>query len=94
MDHGVQFDEGISIVVTTKDQEETDYYWNTFTSEGEESMCGWLKDRYGISWQITPARLLELMADPDREKAGRVMQAMMKMRKIVIADLEAAYAGA
>ncbi|MNR64955.1 hypothetical protein D3C85_1878010 [compost metagenome] len=57
-------------------------------------MCGWLKDRYGISWQITPARLLELMADPDREKAGRVMQAMMKMRKIVIADLEAAYAGA
>lgn len=91
-DHGVQFDEGISLVVMTNDQEETDYYWNTFTKEGEESMCGWLKDRYGISWQITPHRLLQLMSDPDREKSGRVMQAMLKMKKIIIADLEAAYA--
>jgi predicted 3-demethylubiquinone-9 3-methyltransferase (glyoxalase superfamily) len=86
-----KFTEAISFVVDCADQEEVDYYWNALTANGgEESMCGWLKDRYGLSWQITPRRLTQLMSDPDRAKANRVMQAMLTMKKIVIADLEKA----
>ena len=92
-DHQFDFSEGISIVVMTDNQEETDHLWNSLTADGgEESMCGWLKDKFGVSWQITPKRLLELMNDfEDTERAQRVFQAMLKMRKIVIADLESAY---
>lgn len=91
-DHGVTFSEGISMVVMTDDQEETDHYWNELIADGgAESMCGWLKDPYGLSWQITPKRLIEMVSDPDREKAGRATEAMLKMKKIIIADLEAAY---
>lgn len=91
-DHKFDFNEGISMVVMTDDQEQTDKYWNTLTSnEGRESMCGWLKDKYGFSWQIVPKRLIQLMSDPDQEKAQKVVQAMMKMQKIVIKDLEEAY---
>jgi predicted 3-demethylubiquinone-9 3-methyltransferase (glyoxalase superfamily) len=88
------FTEAISLFVSVETQEEVDYYWNALTADGgAESQCGWLKDKYGLSWQIVPTALMRLQADPDREKAGRVQQAMLTMQKIVIADLEAAYAG-
>lgn len=92
-DHQFDFSEGISIVVMTDNQEETDHLWNSLTSDGgEESQCGWLKDKYGVSWQITPKRLLELMNSFDgTDRSQKVFQAMMTMKKIVIADLEKAY---
>ena len=79
-----------SISVLTDDQEETDRLWRALAEDGEESQCGWLVDRHGVSWQIVPRRLPELLTDPDPERARRVMQAMMQMRKIDIAALEAA----
>ena len=89
-----KFNEAISLQVLTEDQEETDRLWEALTAEGgEESQCGWLKDRWGLSWQITPRRLLELMADPDKDKARRAMEAMLKMRKIDIAEVERAAEG-
>lgn len=91
-DHQFDFNEGISLVVMTDDQEQTDRYWNTLTADGgRESMCGWLKDKYGLSWQIVPKKLIQLMNDPNQEKAYKVVQAMMKMQKIIIQDLEDAY---
>lgn len=87
-----KFTEAISFVVDCEDQKEVDYYWEKLTADGgEESQCGWLKDKFGLSWQIVPRQLNELMADPDKEKADRVMQAMLKMKKIIIADLQKAY---
>lgn len=89
-----KFTEAISLFVHCETQEEVDDYWAKLTAGGgEESQCGWLKDKYGLSWQIVPNALGELLGDPDREKAGRVMQAMLKMRKIDIAKLKAAAAG-
>ena len=86
-----KFTEAISFVVDCRDQEEVDYYWERLTADGgEESMCGWLKDKYGLSWQIIPRRLNELMSDPDKEKAGRATQAMLQMKKIDVAKLEEA----
>ncbi|AKC70915.1 VOC family protein [Pandoraea oxalativorans] len=86
--------EAISFMVVTKDQEETDRYWNAIIGNGgAESACGWCKDRWGFSWQITPKRLLDLMADPDVPKARRAMEAMMTMHKIDIATLDRAAAG-
>ena len=83
-----------SISVLTEDQEETDRLWAALTAEGgEESYCGWLSDRFGVSWQIVPKITPDLLSNPDREAAGRVMQAMMQMGKLDIATLEAAYAG-
>ncbi|WP_241285534.1 VOC family protein [Chryseobacterium arthrosphaerae] len=91
-DHQFDFNEGISMVVMTDDQKQTDDYWNALTADGgRESMCGWLKDKYGFSWQIVPKRLIQLMNDSDQEKAYKVVQAMMKMQKIIIQDLEDAY---
>lgn len=91
-DHKFDFNEGISMVIMTDDQEQTDHLWNTLTSDGgRESMCGWLKDKYGFSWQIVPKKLIQLMSDPDQEKAQKVVQAMMRMQKIIIKDLEDAY---
>lgn len=85
------FSEAVSIVILTEDQEETDYYWGAITADGgEESMCGWLKDKYGLSWQVTPRRLLELTQSDDPEAAGRAFAAMLTMRKIDIAAIEAA----
>ncbi|HMG46648.1 MAG TPA: VOC family protein [Allosphingosinicella sp.] len=86
--------EAVSFMVVTEDQEETDRYWNAITQNGgAESACGWCKDRWGYSWQITPRVLLEAMDNPDRDAAKRAMEAMMKMRKIDIAAIEAALAG-
>lgn len=87
--HQFDFNEGTSIVVMTKNQEETDHLWNSLTQNGgRESMCGWLKDRFGVSWQIIPKRLIELMGNPDQMKAQKVVQSMMKMQKIIIQGLE------
>jgi predicted 3-demethylubiquinone-9 3-methyltransferase (glyoxalase superfamily) len=86
--------EAFSLMVSVETQDEVDRYWNALTADGgEESQCGWLKDKYGISWQIIPTALGRLIGDPNRARAGRAMQAMFAMRKIVIADLEAAAAG-
>jgi predicted 3-demethylubiquinone-9 3-methyltransferase (glyoxalase superfamily) len=87
-----KFEHGVSLFVTCQDQAEVDYYWEKLTSDGgEPGQCGWLKDKFGISWQIIPKQLGELMSDPDQEKAGRVMQAMLKMTKIDVAGLQVAY---
>jgi predicted 3-demethylubiquinone-9 3-methyltransferase (glyoxalase superfamily) len=72
------------------DQDEVDHYWDRLTDGGEESQCGWLKDRYGVSWQVVPTRLLELQSDPDPDRRQRAVQAMFRMKKIVIADIERA----
>jgi predicted 3-demethylubiquinone-9 3-methyltransferase (glyoxalase superfamily) len=86
--------EAVSFMAVTEDQEETDRYWNAIVGNGgAESECGWCRDRWGFSWQITPRVLLEAMADPDRTAAKRAMEAMMTMRKIDIAKIEAARAG-
>jgi predicted 3-demethylubiquinone-9 3-methyltransferase (glyoxalase superfamily) len=89
-----KFTEAISFFVNCETQEEVDHFWTKLTADGgEESMCGWLKDKFGVSWQIIPTFLGEAMNDQDLAKAGRVMQAMMKMKKIDIAELEKAYEG-
>ncbi|MET7637413.1 VOC family protein [Streptomyces sp. NPDC005438] len=87
------FNEAVSLEVSCADQEEVDRMWESLGADGEWGPCGWLKDRYGLSWQIVPDRLNELIADPDREKSQRVMAAMLKMHKIEVAELEAAAAG-
>jgi predicted 3-demethylubiquinone-9 3-methyltransferase (glyoxalase superfamily) len=85
------FTEAISFFVNCETQAEVDELWGKLTEGGEESQCGWLKDKFGLSWQIVPSVLGELLNDPDAEKAGRVMNAMLKMKKIDIAGLRAAY---
>jgi predicted 3-demethylubiquinone-9 3-methyltransferase (glyoxalase superfamily) len=87
-----KFTEAVSFVVNCESQEEVDRYWQLLSADGgEESQCGWLKDKYGLSWQITPTILIKLIGDPDKDKANRVMQAMLKMKKIEIPQiLEAA----
>lgn len=86
-----RFTEAVSFFVSCQSQEEVDYYWDRLLDGGEAQMCGWLKDKYGLSWQIIPDALMQLMGDPDPEKAGRVMEAMLKMVKIDIAGLKQAY---
>jgi predicted 3-demethylubiquinone-9 3-methyltransferase (glyoxalase superfamily) len=88
------FNESISFQVNCETQEEVDTYWSTLSEGGEEGPCGWLKDKYGVSWQIVPIVLPELLRDPDREKSQRVMRAMLSMKKIEIDALERAAAGA
>lgn len=86
------FNEAISFQVPCTDQAEVDRYWEALCEGGEEGPCGWLKDRFGVSWQVVPRRLNELAADPDAEKAQRVIAAMLKMGKIDVAELERAAA--
>jgi predicted 3-demethylubiquinone-9 3-methyltransferase (glyoxalase superfamily) len=86
-----KFNEAISFVVNCETQEETDYYWKKLSAVPESEACGWLKDRFGVSWQIVPKQLTELLSDPDPARAGRVMQAMLQMKKIDIACLQQAY---
>lgn len=88
------FSEAISFQVDCRDQAEVDLYWNALLDGGEESMCGWLKDRFGVSWQIIPEALERLIGDPDPERAQRAMKAMLGMTKIVVAELEEAAAAA
>jgi len=84
------FDEAISFQIDCADQEEVDRYSEALTDGGEQGPCGWVKDRFGLSWQVVPARLIELLGDPDEAKAQRAMAAMLEMRKIDIAAVEAA----
>ena len=89
-----KFTEAISLMVACKDQKEVDYYWEALQAGGgEESMCGWLKDKYGLSWQVTPTILLKMISDKNRKKAQRAFDAMMQMRKIDIKKLKEAYGG-
>ncbi len=88
------FSEAVSFIVHCTDQDEVDYYWSRLVDGGEESQCGWLKDRFGLSWQIVPGRLHELLGDADPVRAAAATTAMLGMRKIVIAELEEAVRGA
>lgn len=88
-----KFTEAVSFYVECADQEEVDYFWEKFSAVPESEQCGWLKDKYGLSWQIIPKQLGELMSDHDKAKAGRVMDAMLQMKKIDIKKLEDAYRG-
>jgi predicted 3-demethylubiquinone-9 3-methyltransferase (glyoxalase superfamily) len=85
--------EAASLFVSVETQDELDRYWDALCDDGQPGRCGWLKDRFGVSWQIVPTALQRLLGDPDRERAGRAQQAMMGMSKLVIAELEAAHAG-
>jgi predicted 3-demethylubiquinone-9 3-methyltransferase (glyoxalase superfamily) len=88
-----KFNESVSIMVYCDTQEEIDNYWSKLTQDGEESMCGWLKDKYGVSWQIIPRVLKEYFAERDMEKRASVERAMFRMRKLIIEDLRRAYEG-
>lgn len=88
------FAEGISLFVSCDTQEQIDHYWNKLTDGGKPVQCGWLVDRFGVSWQIVPRILGDLLGDKDPQKAGRAMQAMLKMQKLDIAELKRAHAGA
>ena len=88
-----KFNEAVSFLVDCEDQDEVDSYWSALSEAGEEGPCGWLKDRFGLSWQIIPKALPRLLGDPDRAKAQRVMEAMLKMGKIEVSELERAAAG-
>lgn len=89
-----RFNEAVSLMVHCETQEEVDYYWSKLTADGgSDQPCGWVKDKYGLSWQVIPAVLGRYLGDKDRAKSQRVMQAMLKMKKIDIAVLDAAYAG-
>jgi len=89
-----KFNEAVSFFVDCEDQAEVDYFWSKLSADGgEESMCGWCKDKFGLWWQIVPKQLGELMGDPDPVKSHRVVSAMLKMQKIIVADLQAAHDG-
>ena len=89
-----RFAEGFSLFVTCDTQGEIDRLWEAFSDSGEEGQCGWIKDRYGLSWQVVPSAVAEMMAHPEAGDAGRMMQALLKMKKLDIATLRAAYEGA
>jgi predicted 3-demethylubiquinone-9 3-methyltransferase (glyoxalase superfamily) len=88
-----KFDEAISFQISCEDQDEVDYFWEKLAEGGEEGQCGWLKDRYGLSWQVVPTGMEEVFADPDPERARRAMQAMLGMRKIDVGALRRAADG-
>jgi predicted 3-demethylubiquinone-9 3-methyltransferase (glyoxalase superfamily) len=88
------FDEAISLLIECADQAEIDYYWDTLSAGGEEGPCGWLKDKYGLSWQVCPAGWEQMLTSPDRDAVDRAMQAMYGMKKLDIAALQAAFDGA
>jgi predicted 3-demethylubiquinone-9 3-methyltransferase (glyoxalase superfamily) len=85
------FDEAISLLVNCADQAEVDYYWDTLTREGAPSECGWLKDKYGVSWQVVPSVLNDMLRDPDRKRAGQAMRKMLQLSKLNVAELQAAF---
>jgi predicted 3-demethylubiquinone-9 3-methyltransferase (glyoxalase superfamily) len=90
-----KFNEAISFQVSCETQEEIDYYWEKLSEDGdkEAQQCGWLKDKFGVSWQVTPAIIFEMMGDPNSDKSGRVMEALLQMKKLYIAKLQEAYDG-
>ena len=88
-----KFNEAISLAIECKNQEEIDYYWEKLSAGGEKVECGWLKDKYGLFWQVMPKSMIEMLSDRDQKKVDRVMVAMMKMQKLDVAELESAYDG-
>jgi predicted 3-demethylubiquinone-9 3-methyltransferase (glyoxalase superfamily) len=88
-----KFNEAVSFVIDCDGQEEVDYYWEKLSADPADGQCGWTKDKYGLSWQVVPKQLGELMSDPDAEKAGRTMEAMLKMKKLDVAALQRAHDG-
>jgi len=88
---GFTFNEAVSFQIDCADQDEVDYYWTALSAGGEEGPCGWLKDRYGLSWQVIPTLLTRLITDPDQAKSQAAMKAMLGMKKIVVDELQAAY---
>jgi predicted 3-demethylubiquinone-9 3-methyltransferase (glyoxalase superfamily) len=88
-----KFDEAVSFQIGCEDQDEVDYYWERLTDGGEEGPCGWLKDRFGLSWQVVPTGMAELFNDPDKERANRAMKAMLQMKKIDVDELRRAADG-
>lgn len=91
---GKEFTEAVSFMVECDGQDEVDHYWNRFVDNGgEESRCGWCKDQFGLSWQVVPKQMYDTVLGPDKEGAQRAMQAMMGMGKLIVADLQKAYAG-
>jgi predicted 3-demethylubiquinone-9 3-methyltransferase (glyoxalase superfamily) len=84
------FDEAISLLISCKDQAEIDYYWDKLSEGGEEGQCGWLKDRYGLSWQVCPEGMADFMSDPDKGRVNRAMEAVFGMKKLDIAAIQAA----
>ena len=88
-----KFNEAVSFFVDCKDQEEVDYFWETLSEGGQKSRCGWLKDKFGLSWQVVPDTLTKVLYGADREGSARAMQAMMKMDKLIVKDLQDAYDG-
>jgi predicted 3-demethylubiquinone-9 3-methyltransferase (glyoxalase superfamily) len=88
-----KFNEAVSFQVICDTQEEIDYFWSKLTAGGQEGPCGWLKDKFGLSWQVVPSAIPKMMIDADPEKSGRVMNAFMKMKKLDLATIERAYAG-
>lgn len=88
-----KFNEAISLQVRCETQAEVDYFWSKLTQDGEEGPCGWLKDKYGVSWQVVPASIPKMMTDPDSKKSERVMNAFLKMKKLDIDEIERAYEG-
>ncbi len=88
-----KFNEAVSFIVNCEDQKEVDYYWEKLSKGGEKGVCGWLKDKFGVSWQIVPIELSRLMADSDPEKVERVTRAMLQMKKLDVAKLKRAYKG-
>jgi predicted 3-demethylubiquinone-9 3-methyltransferase (glyoxalase superfamily) len=92
--HNFTFNEAISLMVDCGDQKEIDYYWGKLLADGgQESVCGWLKDRFGVSWQVAPSVLSEMLKDPDKSKVERVTNAFLKMKKLDIAELKKAFEG-
>ena len=88
-----KFNEAISLQIPCADQDEVDYYWDRLTQGGQEVACGWLKDKFGLSWQVVPTVLIDLITDPDPDKANRATQAMLSMTKFDIAAIQRAHAG-
>ena len=88
-----KFNPAVSVMVPCQDQAEVDYYWSRLTEGGEEVACGWLVDKYGLSWQVYPAELIDMVTDPDPEKARRATEAMFTMKKLDLAELRRAHAG-
>jgi predicted 3-demethylubiquinone-9 3-methyltransferase (glyoxalase superfamily) len=93
-EHKFAFNEAISLMVNCENQKEIDYYWERLSAVPESEQCGWVKDRFGVSWQIAPTVLEEMMKDDDRAAAKRAAEAMLEMKKLDVAELERAFAGA
>ncbi len=88
-----EFNQAVSFVIDCADQAEVDHFWDAFVNGGREDACGWVRDRFGLSWQVVPRQLFDYLGGPDPEGAQRAMQAMLGMKKLIVADLEAAYSG-